>query len=741
MVIPVISTYAQTGNEEQTIYKDDVNSIKLNKEVAESTNGEYMITLSSFVTGTRETHEALEKKPIDFTLVLDMSGSMGLAINDTEMFKHDNARLAPDCTYNNMAIYSPYGYSDDFGNCTQYYYKHNDGNLYPVKRFSSNWGGTVYYFGFTTAETVTHSVTGATIPKYYYLGGNRTSGYSAVHLSDTGSPCRYNGSGDPTDWSNYTLDWDYASRDPNSSIPLYIGPLYSRSRMAALWNGVKTFFETVYADDTEYMTDETGHHRVGVVKFATEYTSTIGNTYNYSQIVFPWTKIQDCLYYKDDIQNIAAGGWTRTDQGMRLAKEIKSKSTSDGKDRRNVVILFTDGLPAASTSQGMTNTAVANGAISYAKQLKAGGAEVYVMALVSNPSDFMLTSMEYISSDYPNATDMNNGGDKEFDKYLSFVRTGESMAAIFEAIGSNSSRTEIGYSLTESNQVVFDALTKHFLLPEDITSTDTHRIGVYTRDFRGIVDGAYNFDPTLKPLLGARVSLGGDNNREIIVSGFDFAENWCGLWRNFNWLGQMNDVWQGKELVIKIPIIVDPANPGGANMTTNEATSGIYNDDGTGHPDFSNPLKPFPIPEVSLPNIVVVKNGMKANNSAIFVVTRVNSDGTLDSTYEPFTVMAIADGTGTAKIRLKLVGEGRYKVSEQSWSWAYDSTPTATYAKDDGHTSVQGNTITRNVLGATADSTENGTLYIFTNTDRKNIPAHDEDAVNNVFFTPQVVIQ
>ena len=730
------------GNDENIIYKDDINSVHLAKTVTESTNGEYQITLSSFVTGTKETHESTIREPIDFTLVLDMSSSMENDIGGEEYFPHFDVQLAINWVkYNGNYAYCPYGVLNSYGNYCTYYFKHTDGNYYPVKSVSFTWNGLTYYCQyFETNETVTNPVTGSRFKKRYFLG-DTTNGYDADCLAGLNIPVERKETGSASEWSGYRPVTAYCTTDYYGI--LFRGTLYSQCGMSALWNAMASLYNVILEDDTENLNDETGHHRIGIVKFADAYSASIGNNtypngYSYSQIVNTQTPVGDYSDFSHYVQTIEPGSWTRTDYGLRLASEILSKSNNDGKTRKHVVILFSDGTP----EDGYNNfTTVSNLALPYAKSLKANGVEIYSIIFRNSPSQNAVMFMEYSSSDYPDASSLSDPGDKAFDKYLFIAHNGEQLDLVFRNIGLNTTKTEIGYNLTESNQVVFDALTKHFLLPDDVTSSDTHRIGVYTRDFLGIIDGVYSFSEKLTPLPGANISLGGEDNREIIVSGFNFAENWCGLWRRFDILGIMHDSWQGKELVITIPIVVDPANPGGASMVTNEASSGIYNDDGTGHPDFDHPLKPFPIPEVSLPNIVVVKNGMKTNNSAIFVVTRLNADGTEDSTYEPFTVMAIADGTGTAKIRLKLVGEGRYKVSEQSWSWAYDSTPTATYAKDDGHTSVQGNTITRNVLGATADSTENGTLYIFTNTDRKNIPAHDEDAVNNVFFTPQVVIQ
>ncbi|MCQ2126778.1 MAG: hypothetical protein MJZ06_05035 [Bacteroidaceae bacterium] len=59
-------------------------------------------------------------------------------------------------------------------------------------------------------------------------------------------------------------------------------------------------------------------------------------------------------------------------------------------------------------------------------------------------------------------------------------------------------------------------------------------------------------------------------------------------------------------------------------------------------------------------------------------------------------------------------------------------------AKDDSKTETGSNYVIRNVGTETEDKAEKGTVFNFTNTRRSgsDVPAHGEDAVNNVFFTP-----
>lgn len=761
-----IPASAQSGSEEETIYHESVDSIKVFKTVAgPDKNDEYLITLSTFVTGYRETHEDEVHTPIDIALVIDASGSMTKTIptESNKYYKHThNVSIGAK-----QAGFSAYGnqWKDDDNASTYYYY--TGGKYYPVHRYEYTWGKATHYcLYYETDETVTNPITGKQWKKRYFISDKGVSTCVAnieIPVVKKGKDILHWGGYPDDEWDSYNEVSDYVATSPETV--LYTGVLYSKSRMGALWEAVSSFTDIIQQNDTQYLSDATGHNRVAVVRFSSDYSTAVGDTkykipsglyHTNSQVVKGLTNISSISSYLKDLSQMTIGGVTRTDNGMRGA--IQAFGSKDP-NRKRVVILLTDGTPYTDVVEtdiepGMEAyfnpndspfLRVSNRALQYANVLKNDyNAEIYVvgLGLKETDSDYEDTYkfLEYVSSDYPSSKSMTNPGSQKYSKYVSMTDSGAGLKEIFEAIAKNSSLTEIGYNLDDGNSVVFDALTKHFMLPDDITVSNTGRISVGTRDFIGMYGANYNFSSTIVPMNPSdyTVTVGGADNKEIIVSGFNYAENWVGNIIRYQGTSKPTLVPHGKELVIQIPIVIDPANPGGASVETNDPKSGVYFlvDGGLG-----DPIKLYPIPTLKMPNILIIKNGLKEKDSAIFKISRLKDDGSEDATYEPFVVMETADASGTAKAMIKLVGEGRYKVTEEPWSWAYTTTPETSYAEDDGKTSGSGNYIIRNVNGTTANAAANATLYIFNNEPKKNMPAHDEDAVNNVFFTPNTLIQ
>lgn len=344
------------------------------------------------------------------------------------------------------------------------------------------------------------------------------------------------------------------------------------------------------------------------------------------------------------------------------------------------------------------------------------------------------------------------------------------------------------YELKETTTAVIDVVSPAFMLPEGVDENAISlRVAKYGQVIASGTDGSseYGFfepyDPKDAPAgetgfpnivakIGKLQKIDGGTQfseapdgkassefKTVSITGFDFSDNWVGVDVHDD-----QETPHGYKLIISFPIVIDPNNPGGASSQTNTEDSGIYIDkDGDGKYD---QIGSFEIPSVKIPNIVILKYGLKKGDSAIFKVFKVEEGGTESQ----FPIMLVAtQGDGEYAIaKTKIQQPGRYKVVETAWSWAYTSTCESNYVNDDAGitdndvwhskgygigdetgyqamkpyklgTETTDNSITRNVNDFTEAEKEGeykGTLFIFRNEAKNNIPAHGESFKNNVFF-------
>lgn len=759
-----INAFAGDGNTEEIKYRTDPNSVKLDKKVEPVANDELMITLEGFVTGESRIDVDQVYTPVDISLVLDLSGSMGGPISSTERYPHPNAEVG----YNSTRV-SPYTGFDGYWSTaphpfycslsaitssqrSEYYYKHTDGQYYQIGHGTASSttskakdipnfpeGGNIYYIFIQGNESITNPFTGATRKARHFLGYDAETGqYTAKMFGGTDFPIILKEGGNPADPADYILAEGFYSTDSKETI--FQGTLYTSSRLDALRNAVKAFLDVVKQDDIANLSDETGHHRVGIAKFASSVQAPAGTDdflrkdgtisgsggqskwINYSQTVMPMTSADTAPEVASPIlDKFQAAGATRTDLGLEEALNMLTADSGETTGRKKVAVLFTDGEP--SSGSGFTME-VANDAIDCAKQLKDAGVTVYVVGLTAEASDNAITFMESVSSDFPDAVSMSNpGSGRQADKYFSLATTGEQLKSIFEAIANQTAQTEIGYELTESGSVVLDAITKDFSLPADVNPSNVSRIKVYTQEFTGLISGEYTFDEETNTELteadGISVSIGGDTGKQIFVSGFNFAENWCGT-QTYVYSDHSETDYHGKKLIITIPITINPESEGGAEMPTNEIISGIYNAKEDGTPDMEKAVTEFPVPTVNYTNLLIVKHGMRDGERALFRIARMKygNNEEEDPYFEPITVSVVSHGgKGQAKVALML--ERWYKVEElTAWSWAY--TP-------------QGDSVISKLAPASKTKTENTTVFEFNNSlneSGRSIKHAESSAVN-----------
>ena len=503
------------------------------------------ILVEAFVTG----HSVAQHVPTDIVLVLDVSGSMDEHLYD------------PVETPGNGWTYNNYGNS-------QYYYRYVDDNDQVT---------------FCLVERYSRS-------NRYYLRFTRNNGYydQTYYLTGSGHTTQQTG-----------------SNSQNGVI--YTGVLYEQqetTKMEALQTSVGLFVDIIANDATTYNVE----HRISIVKYAmnayygSEESLTEGNhrnapyngqyvaDYNYTEVLInrrdPKT---EASYIKGQVDALDAGGATAADYGMSKARYLlASIPASEFEERNKVVVMFTDGSPTYVTG---FQTAVATNTISYAHDLKNSwtnnsntydfNATVFSVGVFDVETDNINTYMNYVSSNYPNAQSMTNGGTQADPHEFYFkAESAGGLSDIFEAIAGAS-----GAMSLPASAIVQDMVSPNFQLPAGASGTVT----AYAPKCTGYDEttGNYSWESlndagTLEigtitvdgEQVSGVVTGGGENKlptnfvtvngKTIQMSGFNFSHHWCGYVEDPE---THQNVIHGRKIVIKIPVVVNEGTWGDGIQT------------------------------------------------------------------------------------------------------------------------------------------------------------------------------
>lgn len=351
-------------------------------------------------------------------------------------------------------------------------------------------------------------------------------------------------------------------------------------KIDALRSAVNGFIDSVAAKSAD--------SQIAIVKFAGDKTNKVGNdtyredgyTYNYSQIVRNLTTVDatGAGALKTAVNALRAAGATAADYGMQHAQTIITGAANDG--RQKVVVMFTDGEP--NHDNGFDNS-VANDAISASKAMKdnGNGATVYTIGCFGTLTGDTKTNvdkyMNYVSSNYPNATSMTDAGTKASDNFYKTVGSTADLDAIFQEI----SQTAGGATLTLGSQTVLkDVVSKYFDLPENAADNITAQSYSCT----GFdADGHPTWSDT-PDTASYTVTVDG---RNVSVTDFDYSANWVG---KDTTTGVMHT--PGKKLVVTIPIVDNGTGMG--EVPTNGTDSAVYDKDGKQVCPFAQPTAYFP---------------------------------------------------------------------------------------------------------------------------------------------------
>lgn len=525
------------------------NGLVMSKTIKKGENGQFLLTLEAYATGSTTT--TTTKKPVDIVLVLDVSGSMDPAVSNND---NDYIRDYDYTPVYDLNARSTYYYQDANGQYQQAYYC--DGKYW-------GWG------------TESHHTPGWYSENHQNNLGN-CQGETGTRLTPKTS----------------------ASDADTSHTQFYTRTEKSKTaKITALKTAVNAFIDNVAKESPD--------SSIAIVKFAGESTDAIGddthteyhnNTSaecNFTQIVKKLTTVDaaGATELKEAVNKLAAKGPTSADRGMEHAKNIIQSDPN--KDRQKVVVMFTDGAPTH--WNGGDFDTVANGAIAASKSIKEAGATVYTIGCFgTTPSSDTDTYMNYVSSNYPNATSMTSGGAKaDPANYYKTVSSAADLNNIFQDI----SHTIGGTTVTlGSTSVLRDVISDSFTLPEGYKDGD---IKAYSVSCTGKNGDTYTWDSTHDTEYTATVAA---DKKTINVTGFDYAANWV------DQFGVNDSQSHGKKLVVQIPIV--PETTAYGDCDTNGPASGIY---ATGV-DGEEPVKTFPSPKVYIPYFTVVHVASTVND-------------------------------------------------------------------------------------------------------------------------------
>lgn len=636
------------------------------KTATKNDNGTYTITLEAYATGSKVITEIQKDVPTDIVLVLDQSGSMGDPMGTVTYEKYKDKYSTNADNYDRRHN----------GGDANLWYPLSDGTYVPVnveksqvynelstrlKNYTSNWLGTTtsdcyWYYRDALYEKVGGEYKQVTVT---FEGG--ADGTYTYTFSD-GTSVVSEGNGSSPNFGKhaplYTLaadgsstDYTYTYTDANgvtrtigtSTAPKtrYNPPFYQRlvsssgggKRLEALKNAATAFAESVATKaagkDGRLGTKDDIDHRIAVVGFASESgygdntellsisgenSGSVGVAYNditnenLKDVLQSMKTANGQEMVTSAIDALEANGATRTDLGMDMAQRILDANPVPADQTRNrVVIVFTDGSP---TDFDGFQVNVANSAITTAEEIKSGGATVYSIGIFAGAD--ATSSGNKSGNDTQKANwfmqnlSSNNGVVQNPSYYLS-AADADSLKNIFKQI---SDQIESGGSSTtlSSEAVVKDIISQQFCLP---AGTKAEQIRLQTYACAGKTGDKYQWRKTDDGSMGATASIQADG--QVSVTGFDFAQNWCGVETQTNG----TEVARGHKLVISFEVVPKNGFLGGNDVLTN-ANAAIY-----ANRTAQLPVATFEHPKVNVPIKDVTVTGADKN---VYLLDSVTAD-------------------------------------------------------------------------------------------------------------------
>lgn len=645
---------------------------------APQSDGTYWIKLESFSTGVASYVQAAA--PADIVLVLDLSSSM---VN------------------NGIPVATPQGgwtYNNAGGG---YHYQYNNA-LYEVEPYTNNGR---YYLRFNTGNN-----------NYRYLTGN---------TNQRNAP---------------------GNAPQNANAAIFTGTLYGESRLEALKRATNDFIDVIEKNDKfedDGVTEREGRlgNRISIVTFWSQ--MNLITSLQKGQLADESDATHStAAELKALVTNFTNGSGTRPDLGIAEANNQFTQYVDEARKlaASRTVVVFTDGEPYANGIT--TNTLYDYGVKAAEVSKKTHGATVFTVGLFSSTPTSGSDLYKFMNLMSSNAPDASSFSDTDFtDKgfYKDASAANADLSKVFTEIAHQSGGSTTTLSAASSN---VDVVSNSFMLPEG-TDTDNIQniVKIFVAKLNTIQNEEYKFDEEV--LIGhlpddyvyyeldehgervsetpiavdATIGVAYEDPNKIKVTGFDYSSNFCGPVYQEGWDPAVHTAaenaehvhhYQGYKIIIMIPIKMNPDAVGGPDIKTNGPGSGIFITD-----EDLTAFVAYESPTVSLPvNIHITKSGLKPGESAKFRIERATLPTSGPVVYNNLTWNYVTTVFVTRPQNAKdsdpdpvtyirglpanqdvTVGEGDdattehrsfvYRISEENWSWSYDSQTAPKYTDTD----------------------------------------------------------
>lgn len=487
-------------------------------------DGTYTVNMQSYATGS--THQYFEDKtlPTDFLFLFDASASMEKN-SDSKVF----SKVIGGLSYNNT------------GSDEETYILYN-GNYYRVWHISKRHGTIGDY------------------KCWIYITVNGQN----LYLHDGSAECSTTNA-----TTGFIIeDGSQPTHKDKKKTTIYYGEYYTAtdiSRLQATKDNVKSFVNTINENAQKTGTK----HRVGLIQFGSTSNESYYNTGYYTTDSTTFQQYSgDVSAVKDGLSKVFYD--TSHTNFTKIVDNITSPNASDGNDadtyvnhafematevfvqqspayggsgdkyysdwtdaegvlhKQNaqaVVILITDGIPGVGNDANEANT-VANKAIASSKVLKDANAVVYSVQIGYPTLDNFnqVNYIEGVSSDYPDATDIDNLGTKKSSDYsLSTAASSDLTSTVVPLdkifTGITDTTVNTGTSITlDTNAILQQTLADEFMLTDNSKATASIS-DIYTNAMGNTAIG----DPVVSSDLTVKKDV---KENTVTVSGFDYAENY-----------------------------------------------------------------------------------------------------------------------------------------------------------------------------------------------------------------------